>query len=106
MPTTWGENPVLLEQHIIDIMNAHLARKAIQWREKGGSLDWADLPNNYWDFVRYEYRTKPKEPRVRYCVEAPSGKIMTPSFHTLDEARIHQANLGACCIVKFIEVME
>lgn len=94
------------EHHILNIIKSYIYDKnCIQWRERGVG-EWKDLEINHWDFHRLEYRIKPKEPRVRYCVEAPSNRIMTHSFSTYEEAEDFRQAYGADRIIKFIEEME
>ena len=96
-------------QKAIDVMQASVAGKHIEYRSKG-EPKWrvGALGGNWgWDWSVYEYRVR-VEPRVRYFVESAQGTTKS-NFESEQEAlewlgRVAWRTPGR--VVKFVEVID
>lgn len=75
--------------------------KEIQFRRRNNPISWEPCPLPNWNWQSYDYRVKPKEPRVVYTV-FKGGHIWT----ALPIPPLGQSYGPEYEVVKFIEVLD
>lgn len=76
----------------------HRAREFEDW-------DWSDSPDPTWDFDSYDYRVKPRGPRVRYLLEFANGHTYDRVYETHKRAEEVASLTTDSRVIEFREVL-
>lgn len=90
----------------IEVMQAALNGEAIQAHPLRYSEVWVDSPEPGWDWIRYDYRVKPKEPRTIYLVTENGTLQETHYVYLSEEAAQRFAESVDEQVIEFVEVQE
>lgn len=61
-------------EYMIDVMTRAKAGERVQFK-KIGKEEWFDINNPVWAWNEYDYRIKPREPRVIWVPEYDNGEL-------------------------------
>lgn len=86
----------------IAVMQAHEAGEVIEYANSGKS-DWEEIIHPAWDWASFDYRIKPREPRVIWVNEYEGGGYLV--FESESSATGH-ARSAVRKAVKYVEVIE
>ena len=94
---------------MIQLLQYYIRGEELQYRSHGreGATEWFRASAPCWDFYNYEYRVKPAEPAVVYCIK--DGDYFYRAYSSRSSAETAMAetcfNEGSR-VIKFKEVMD